>query len=82
MKALKVSVYTSAPLFVEASADEVGKIFASADAGEQVAILEAMVRNMLPHQIQWDYVIMELERPENKETLEALRYVFKDSTHD
>ena len=82
MKTLKVNLYTNAPLFVEASADEIGKIFASADAGEQVAILEAMVRNMLPHQTQWDYVMMELDRPENKKTLEALRYVFKDRTHD
>lgn len=73
MSTIKVDIYANAPLFITADADHFGKLFASMAADDQVHVLRAMVEHMKPHQIQWDYVSIELEKPENRDVLDVFR---------
>lgn len=79
-KAISVSVRSSAPLFIEASADDFGKLFAVMNSEEQVQVLQAMVEYMRPHKLQWDYIWIELNRPENSEVLNELQKCFRTET--
>lgn len=72
---IRVSIDSSRPIFIEADADSFGKVFASADSAEQIAILRAMAEHMKPHRTQWDYISMEMDKPENAELREAMRIV-------
>jgi len=73
MAKIEVKIYANAPVFVEADADNFGKLFAHMDDVEQVHVLRAMVEHMKPHQIQWDYISIALEKPENRDVLDLLR---------
>lgn len=75
---LQVRIHSSAPMFVEADADQFGKIFALMNDDEQAAVLKAMVEHMKPHQMQWDYIVIKMEGSEEfSETLSDLRDIFR-----
>jgi hypothetical protein len=78
-RTVKVDVSSSSPILrMEVSTHEFGRVFANMAADEQVAVLQAMVDHMRPHEMQWDYIAIELERPENSQLRSKLRDIFAD----
>lgn len=75
MDGLEVRIDSSRPIFITASADDIGAIFAKMTDADQVAVLEAMVKHMKPHRTQWDYISIALEQPANRELRDTLREV-------
>lgn len=73
MSKIEVRVDSRYPLFISADADSFGAVFAHMNSEEQVAVLAAMVRHMEPHRTQWDYIAIELEKPENEQVRRTLR---------
>jgi len=73
MSKIEVKIYANAPVFVKASADSFGKLFAYMDEDDQMHVLRAMVEHMKPHRVQWDYISIALEKPENRDVLDVLR---------
>lgn len=73
MAHVTVRVDSRYPLFIEADADSFGQVFASMDNGDQVEVLRAIVKHMKPYPMQWDQIGMDLERPGNREIVEALK---------
>lgn len=75
---IKIDISSSRPLFIEADANSFGEIFAEMGADDQVSVFRAMVEHMRPHRMQWDYIAIELDKPENREIrtelLETLRW--------
>ena len=70
---MKVDVSSSSPILrMEVDADDFGKLFASMNSEQQIAVLKSMLDHMMPHQMQWDYIAIELEKPENTLTLSRL----------
>ena len=74
-KNIRVTVESRFPLFMEVNPDSFGEFFASLADDDQVAVLRAMVHHMKPHQTQWDYISIELEKPENCDLRQILREV-------
>lgn len=74
-RAIQVDISSRFPIFINANADSFGALFASMNNGEQVEVLRAMVKHMRPHQLQWDYIAIELEKDENREVRDDLRSV-------
>lgn len=70
---LPIDIYTKYPIHISCDPSAFGHIFAHSAADDQVAILRAMVEQMRPHKMQWDYIAIELEKPENAELLSALK---------
>lgn len=75
MSKIEVSIYSMTPVHIDADPDSFGKVFAQMSDKDQVEVLRAMVKHMKPHQIQWDYIGIELEKPENGDVLRALRQI-------
>lgn len=75
MNKLPAQVHSKFPLFIEVDPDGFGEIFASFNDEEQVAVFRAMLEHMKPHATQWDYISIELEKPENADILRQLREV-------
>jgi hypothetical protein len=75
MGKIEIQISGSRPIFIEADADAFGQVFAGMSSDEQVAVFRSMVEHMRPHRLQWDYVAIELERPENREVYDELRTV-------
>lgn len=75
MTALPISISSRFPMNIEVGADRFGEIFAEMAADDQVAVLRAMVECMRPHRLQWDYIAIELELPENLHIRNELRDV-------
>lgn len=75
MQHIEVRIDSSRPIFVTASADDFGAMFAQMTDADQVSVLEAMVRHMKPHRTQWDYISIALEQPGNSELRNELRSV-------
>jgi hypothetical protein len=73
MVGIEVRIDSSRPLFISASADDIGSIFARMSDVDQIAVLEAMVRHMDAHPTQWDYISIALENPVNQALREQLR---------
>jgi hypothetical protein len=61
---------------MEVDTDDFGKMFANMASDEQVEVLRAMIDHMKPHQIQWDYIGIDLELEENIDLKRELKYVF------
>lgn len=80
---IAVRIDSSRPVFIEADADAFGAVFASLNSEEQVAVFRSMVEHMRPHRMQWDYIAIELDKPENREIrrelLETLRWTTEDA---
>ncbi|MCH4542959.1 hypothetical protein [Ochrobactrum sp. A-1] len=72
MSKIEVRVDSRYPLFINADADSFGAVFANMNSEEQVAVLAAMVSHMEPHRTQWDYIAIELEKPENEQVRRTL----------
>jgi hypothetical protein len=72
---IRVDVDSKYPVFMEVDPDEFGKFFAGLAADDQVAVFRAMIEHMNPHPTQWDYIAIELEKPENKDVLDKLRWL-------
>jgi len=72
---VSVKIDSSRPVFIEADADSFGEVFAKMDSEEQVHVLRAMVTHMKPHPTQWDYIAIELEKPENSDVRNILREI-------
>jgi hypothetical protein len=75
MAYLKVDISSSRPLFIEADADSFGETLARMSDEDQMAVLRAIVEHMKPHRIQWDYISIKLEQPENHDIRDQLRQV-------
>lgn len=75
MTGLEVRIDSSRPIFITASADDIGAIFAKMNDADQLSVLSAMVEHMTPHRIQWDYIALALEHPTNRELRDTLREV-------
>jgi len=74
---MKVDVSTNSPILrMEVDTDDFGKMFANMASDEQVEVLRAMIDHMKPHQIQWDYIGIDLELEENIDLKRELKYVF------
>ena len=81
MSNLPAHVHSKFPLFIEVDPNGFGEIFANFDDKEQVDVLRAMLEHMKPHAAQWDYISIELEKPENADLLGQLREVlFPEAT--
>lgn len=81
MKTVPVQVHSRFPLLIEVDANAFGEIFAHMAGVEQVAVFRAMLEHMKPHALQWDYIAIELEKPENADILSELRNVlFAEAT--
>jgi hypothetical protein len=65
MSGIKVDIRTTGTLFIEASADEFGRVFAAMTSDDQAAVLAAIAEHMKPHPTQWDYIAIEFGKPEN-----------------
>jgi len=70
---IKVNIYSAGPLFISASPDEFGRVFSAMSSVDQVNVLRSMIKHMEPHKTQWDYISIELDRPENADVLHAFR---------
>lgn len=75
MTHIPVQIDTRSPLFIEANAEDFGRIFAAMNSEDQVAVLSAIVTHMRPNPMQWDYIAIELEKPENSQIRNALASV-------
>jgi hypothetical protein len=75
---IEVKITASRPIFIDADADSFGMVFANMSDEEQVAVFRAMVEHMRPHKMQWDYISIELEKPENLELRSDLSVLFPD----
>ncbi|NNH67787.1 hypothetical protein [Rhizobium laguerreae] len=75
MSGLEVRIDSSRPIFITASADDIGAIFAKMSDVDQITVLEAMVKHMAAHPTQWDYISIALEQPGNRELRDRLRQV-------
>jgi hypothetical protein len=80
-KTITVRIDSSRPIFIEADADSFGQIFAGVSDEEQVGIFRSMVEHMKPHQMQWDYIAIALEKDENRDVYNDLSVIFP-SAHE
>lgn len=78
MSKVSVRIDSSRPTFIEADADNFGQVFATMSDEDQVNVLRAMVEHMKPHQIQWDYISIALEKPENRDVRDRLSVILPD----
>lgn len=69
---IPIEIETTGVVFINVDADDFGRLFARMTDDDQVAVLAAMERHMRPHRMQWDFIAIELDKPENKATREAL----------
>jgi len=74
-KTITVDISDRYPVLIDMDASAFGKIFAGMADDDQVAVLREMVEAMRPHQRQWDFISIELEKPENRELRDVLRNV-------
>jgi hypothetical protein len=75
MSGIEVRIDSSRPIFITASADDIGAIFARMTDADQLSVLSAMVEHMKAHPTQWDYISIALEHPGNRELRDILRQV-------
>lgn len=75
MDTIQVHIDSRFPVFMQVDVDGFGKFFAAQASDDQVAIFAAMVEHMKPHPMQWDYIAIELEKPENASLRSQLREV-------
>ena len=73
MNALPIKISSNYPMHIEVDPDKFGEIFAAMATDDQVAVLRAMVEHMRPHRMQWFYIAIELEHPENFAVRDELR---------
>lgn len=73
MSSIEVRISSSRPVFIEADPDAFGKVFAHMADEDQIHVLRAMVEHMKPHQTQWDYISILLDKPENSDLSNDLR---------
>jgi len=76
MKA-KIEISSKYPISIEVDADAFGEIFAHMAADEQVHVFRTMIEHMRPHRMQWDYIAIELDKPENREIRQELLETFR-----
>lgn len=74
-KTITVDISDRYPVLIDMDASAFGKIFAGLPDDDQVAILREIVEAMRPHRRQWDFISIELEKPENRELRDELRNV-------
>ena len=80
---MMVDVSANLPiLWMDVNADDFGRIFSHMADNEQVAVFAAMVKHMSAHPSQWDYISIELDKPENKDLRVTLKIVFEEMEHD
>jgi hypothetical protein len=75
---MKVYIDSRSPIRMEVDTDELGAMFAAMNAEEQLLVLGAAVDAMAKHPLQWDYIAIELSRPENDELRGKLRGIVAD----
>lgn len=68
---IKVDVDSKFPLFIRADAQAFGQVFASMHSADQVEVMRAIMVAMMEHPTQWDFISIELEKPENADVLSA-----------
>lgn len=73
MSRIEVKISSRCPVHIEADPDDFGRVFANMADEDQIHVLRAIVEHMKPHQIQWDYISIALDKPENSELANELR---------
>jgi hypothetical protein len=68
---IKVDVDSKFPLFIRADPDAFGQVFAAMSDGDQVQVMRSIMMAMKKHPTQWDFISIELEKPENADVLSA-----------
>lgn len=74
---LRVKIDSRYPLSITASPEDIGAIFACASSDAQIAILRAMLEAMEAHPIQWDYIAIDLDEPENRTLRGKINQTFR-----
>ena len=78
----KIEISSKYPISIEVDADAFGEIFANLASDDQVQVFRSMVEHMRPHRMQWDYIAMELDKPENREVREELMETLRWTTDE
>lgn len=77
---LNLDISSRYPIHIEVDANSFGEIFAGMASDDQVAVFRSMVEHMRPHRMQWDYIAIELDKPENREVREELLETLRFTT--
>lgn len=78
---ITVRLHASSPIFVEADSDHFGYLFSHMNDEEQSAVLASMSAHMASHRMQWDYIVIRMER-EYPATMRELRDIFFDKDRE
>lgn len=62
-----VHIESRSPVHMSVDAADFGKLFSQMNSLEQVAVLQEVVDAMKTQPMQWDYIAIELEKPEHAE---------------
>ncbi|MDP1702610.1 MAG: hypothetical protein Q8L53_16860 [Aestuariivirga sp.] len=82
MSSIEVKISSRCPIHIEFDPDAFGRVFATMPDEDQIHVLRAMVEHMKPHQTQWDYISIALDKPENSELANDLRRFLFPETPD
>ena len=64
---MMVNIESRSPIRMEVNSADFGDMFAHMACDDQVSVLRAIVSIMAAHPLQWDYIAIELELPENSD---------------
>ena len=73
MIAIRINVDANAPIFLHLDPDNFGSVFATMNSYDQAQVLAAIAHHMKSFTLQWDYIAIEMEKPEFAEALEVWR---------
>lgn len=61
---IRIDVDARAPVFIHLDPDNFGQVFASMNSFDQAQVLKAISEHIKPFRVQWDYIAIEMEKPE------------------
>lgn len=61
---IRINVDARAPIFIHLDPDNFGQVFANMNSFDQAQVLKAIAEHIKPFQLQWDYIAIEMEKPE------------------
>lgn len=73
MNAIKINVDANAPIFLHLDPDNFGQVFANMNSFNQAQVLKSIAEHIKPFQLQWDYIAIEMEKPEFSDAASAWR---------
>ena len=69
---MMVNIESRSPIHMQVNSADFGDLFSHMACDDQVSVLRAIVSSMSAHPLQWDYIAIELELPENSDLMAAL----------